>query len=101
MRATQYLNEKQKHDSSAYCLAFWYSLLDFVGFLAVNALTFSELHYQFLPAQRCYRGISYGRVPVSVSVCLSVCLFVTSQYCIETAERIQLAFDTRLPLTRP
>jgi len=36
-------------------------------------------------ATLCYRGISYGTMPV----CLSVCLSVASQCCIETNERIE------------
>jgi len=42
----------------------------------------------FTCATLCQCGISYGRV----SVCRSVCLSVTRRYCIETAEQIKLVF---------
>jgi len=38
---------------------------------------------------------------ICVSVCLSVCLSVTHRCSIETAERIQLVFDTEESLVYP
>ena len=50
----------------------------------------------FLPARRyASAGTSYGPLSVSVSVCLSVCLFVASRCSVKRAERINLVVGTR------
>ena len=45
----------------------------------------------------CLRGISYGPVSVSLSVCLSV----RSRHCVETNGRIELVMTWRLLSTYP
>jgi len=42
----------------------------------------------------CWRGISYDRASARLSVCLSV----TSRYCIETAKRLELVFGAETTL---
>jgi len=53
----------------------------------------------FYRATLCQRSIIAVVVGLSVSLSLSVCLSVTSRYCIETSGRIELVLAWRLPST--
>ena len=58
-------------------------------------LIFAPFMFHIAPCYRdsSYRGISYGPVSVRPSI--------TSRYCIETSERIELVLAQRLPSTYP
>ena len=75
-----------------------YCIADLHVFSCTAASVSNKLTYLLtdLPTQRydsagC--GISYG---FAVCVCVSVCLFVTSHYCMETPARVEMACGTQV-----